>query len=345
MKYIPMKKIIYNTILTIFVLFGGVLTFMSGAQPASAFDFSDVPYIILIPNNPNYFDFLNTTYPYYPEYSFSNGFQFSDNIQFPYDSYGNFYFNSVSGGDGGPDVETEEVDNIDEDEAELQGNVDMNDAEDGIVFFVYGQDEDHIEDIDSDYDNYDDIDDDDGDDFEVEEVDNNLDGYESYDVTIDDFEEDETYYVVLCVAYEDDDNNEDLECGEVEEFETDDDSSEKPDVEVLNPTNVDEDSAELRGEVDMNDFEDGTVFFVYGEDEDQVEDAAEEDTYNDIDEDGDDLRKIILDTSVDGFQSFEQPVYGLNENTDIYVLFCVAYEDNDTGDELECSEIDSFETE
>src|SRR5690606_27858096 len=44
--------------------------------------------------------------------------------------------------DGEPDVSTEDAKDVHDDRAELNGEVDMNDFEDGTVFFVYGLDED-----------------------------------------------------------------------------------------------------------------------------------------------------------------------------------------------------------
>ena len=67
-------------------------------------------------------------------------------------------------------------------------------------------------------------------------------------------------------------------------------NDEDPDVTTDDAEDVEDDRAELHGEVDMNDFNNGVVFFVYGEDEDQVEDVEDdvsrrkEDTWHDVDE-------------------------------------------------------------
>src|SRR6185436_4292358 len=42
--------------------------------------------------------------------------------------------------------------------------------------------------------------------------------------------------------------------------------NDEPEVNTGSVTNITDESAKVRGEVDMNDFENGKVFFVYGED-------------------------------------------------------------------------------
>lgn len=286
---------------------------------------------------------------------YNNGFNYNSGYQQP-----NYYQQNTGGAYGYtwtesagsvnnswgmilPEVETEDPDDVDEDSAELRGEVDMNDFDNGIVFFVYGQDEDAIHDVESDYDEYSDVDDDEeDDDFEVVRVDRDLDGSDDYDEEISGLEEDEDYYVVLCVEFEDN-NDERLVCGSVEEFDTDEDDD-KPEVETDSARDIDEDSAELRGEVDMNDNEDGIVFFVYGEDEDEIEDVEDEDDYYDVDEDGDDLQKILVANFFNGSEDFEQKVFSLDDDTDHYFRICVEYQDDDDDSQIECGEVREFET-
>ena len=278
------------------------------------------------------------TSPYYGFNSNPYGFTFNES-----GSYGGSYGNN----DDRPDVDTQRVRDIDEDSAELNGEVDMNDFRNGIVFFVYGQDEDMIEDVERDYDSYEDVDDDEeDDDFEVERVDRDLDDRDDYSEDVNGLEEDERYYVVLCVEYEDEDGDERLECGDVEDFETDGDSSndEEPDAETRSATDIEDDRAELRGEIDMNDFDDGLVFFVYGEDESDVEDVEDEDEYTDIDEQGDDLQKIVIDNNLSGQEDYNRTVFNLDDNTDIYFRICVEFENEDDDQELVCGQVREFET-
>lgn len=121
--------------------------------------------------------------------------------------------------DEAPDVETFSARNISDDEAELRGEVDMNDFRDGYVFFVYGEDEDDVEDV-EDEDEYDDIDER-GDDLQKFRVDSYLDGREEYEEFVFGLDSNTDHYFRLCVEYEDEDDDLTLECGNVEEFETD----------------------------------------------------------------------------------------------------------------------------
>jgi len=117
-----------------------------------------------------------------------------------------------------------------------------------------------------------------------------------------------------------------------------------PDVTTDEADDIDTDSATLQGEVDMNDFEDGLAFFVFGEDEDQVDDASGENTYRDITNDGLDLRKVQVASSFDDNRSFELTVTGLNEDTEHFFRMCVQYEDEDNDETLTCGDVESFET-
>lgn len=123
------------------------------------------------------------------------------------------------------------------------------------------------------------------------------------------------------------------------------DSEDEPEVETRSATNIGDDEARLRGYVDMNDFEDGEVFFVYGTDEDQIDDVENDfDSYSDVDTDGDHLRKIRVDSSLDDSDSYETRVSGLDDDTEYFFSICVGYEDEDNDDTLACGELEDFET-
>lgn len=117
-----------------------------------------------------------------------------------------------------------------------------------------------------------------------------------------------------------------------------------PTVDTKSARNITDDSAQLRGEVDMEDFRNGRVFFVYGEDKNDVEDVEDEDSYNDVDEQGDDLQKVLIESDLDGDEEYSRTVYGLDDDTRIYFRICVEYEDNDDDDTLECGSVENFRT-
>lgn len=257
---------------------------------------------------------------------------------------------SSSNNDDEPDVTTDSARDIEDNEAELNGEVDMNDFNNGEVFFVYGEDEDQVADIEDDYDEYTDIDED-GDDLQVVLMDSDLDGHDDYSLTVYNLDDNTEYFYQICVGYEDEDDDEVIDCGGVEDFETDRNGSsnnnndDEPDVNTLSAKNIEDDEAELHGEVDMNDFDDGIVFFVYGEDEDQVADVEDDyDTYSDVDEDGDDLQKIKVDSSLDGYRNYWELAWGLDDDTEYYFQICVEFEDEDNDDKIICGGVEDFET-
>lgn len=162
---------------------------------------------------------------------------------------------------------------------------------------------------------------------------------------IERLDEDETYYY-RAVA---EGPNGRRDYGSTKHFTTDDDDDdhddEDPDVETDRAEDIEDDRADLTGEVDMNDFDDGLVFFVYGEDEDLVEDIEDDyNEYRDIDEEGDDLQKVKVDSSLDGSRSYTETVRNLDEDTEHFFQICVEYEDEDDDETILCGGVEDFET-
>lgn len=226
------------------------------------------------------------------------------------------------------DVSTDDADVESDDTVVLSGELDLDDASYADVWFEYGTDGDMDEDSDS---------------LRLTEDD-------SFEIEIDDLDEDDRYFFRAVAegpsgyrAY-----------GAIKAFSTDEDEDdddddndsddEIPEVTTEDVEDVDENSAELHGEIDMNDFENGVAFFVYGEDEGNVADAADEDTYNDVDEDGDDLQKILLSSNLDDDRTFWSTISGLDDDTEHFFMICVEYEDEDGDDTLECGDVESFTT-
>lgn len=115
-----------------------------------------------------------------------------------------------------------------------------------------------------------------------------------------------------------------------------------PEAHTDGADDVDADSAELNGDVDMHDFANGEVFFVWGQNEGDIEDVADEDSYSGIDEDGDNLQKELVDDDLDGADDYALDIDGLDENEDYYFRICVEYYDG--GSQLECGSVDHFDT-
>lgn len=233
------------------------------------------------------------------------------------------------------EIETRSATDIEGDEARLRGEIDFNDSDDAFVWFEWGEDEDDLDE-------------------ETPRIYHDEDDEEEFDARITDLDEDEEYF--FRAVGEDEDGN--ISRGDTEDFRADededdddddnddDDNDEEPDVETDDANDITDDSVELGGEVDMNDFEDGKVFFVYGQDEDQVEDVESEfETYDEIDEDGTDLQKVLADSSLDNSSSYTLDIDGLDDDTEYFYNICVEYEDEDDDEVLACGSVESFETE
>ncbi len=233
------------------------------------------------------------------------------------------------------EVETDDVD-VNDDEATFSGSIELDDASYAHVWFEYGTDGD----------------------LDEETEDMKVTDDEDFDIDVDDLDEGDRYYVRAVaqdpsgyVAYgeilaftagNDDDDEDEDEDDEDDDDENDDDI---PEVTTLDSEDVDDNSAEIHGEIDMNDFENGLAFFVNGQDEDAVEEVEDEDSYSDVDSDGDDLQKFVLSSDLDDTRTFWSTISGLDEDTDYFFRICVEYEDEDGDDTLECGDTESYTTE
>ncbi len=224
------------------------------------------------------------------------------------------------------DVRTLGATDIDEDSATLRAIVDMNGEDTGELYFEYGRTSGSLS-LKTSRQNLDDADDGD-----------------TQEVSVNGLE-DNTRYYFRAVAV---DENGDKDYGVINNFLTDDtnnNTDEDPTVTTQSAQSIDSDSAELRGVLDMNDFENGIAFYVYGEDEDQVRDVDTDfDTYADVDEDNENLQKILVDSDVDGNEIMNIDVTGLDNNTDIFFSLCAEYEDEDGDDTLVCGSVREFTT-
>jgi hypothetical protein len=118
----------------------------------------------------------------------------------------------------------------------------------------------------------------------------------------------------------------------------------EPDVTTDSAKYITTNSADLMGRVDMNDYENGIAFVVYGEDESMINDVDRENRYSDISTSGRDLRKVQVNSNLDSDRSFTTTVYSLNDDTKYYYRYCVEYDDRDDGQTLACGDIEHFYT-
>jgi hypothetical protein len=238
---------------------------------------------------------------------------------------------TTQNGLGDVDVSTDSATDVDDEQATLRGEIDFNNEDEATVYFQWGTSASSLTRSTTQV--------------VIEEDEDD----ENFTARITDLEEDETYY--FRAVAKDEDGYADY--GSVLSFTTDEDNNnddnnnddDLPEVETEDADEVDENSARISGEVDMSDFEDGYAFFVYGEDEDLIDDIASDyDTYQEVDEDGDDLQKIAVDSSVDDDFSMWAELSGLDDDTEIFYAACVAFEDEDGDDMIICGDTESFTT-
>lgn len=118
-----------------------------------------------------------------------------------------------------------------------------------------------------------------------------------------------------------------------------------PDVNTDNADNIGRERAELQGSVDMRDFDNGLVFFVYGEDEEKIQDVERDyETYADIEEDGGDLQKVRVATGLDDMEDYTYTIRNLNRNTEYFFSMCVAFKDENNDKTIRCGDVERFET-
>ncbi len=244
-----------------------------------------------------------------------------------------------------PRISSDRATNISAYSAQLSGDLDMNDGENGIAFVVYGQSEKQVKEITDIYNKYSQVDEN-GDYLQRTRLGVGLLGKSEYEKTIDDLERGETYYYSFCVEYEGEGDG--LVCSSGKSFTTD--SSNRDDLpDVVNKTpEVSFSRVTISGSVNMRDFIDGLVFFVYGTDFGDVEDAPEKSSFDRIRQSGDSLQKIIVDEDLDGKDSYDIYLYDLMSESRYNYRICVEYEDEDDRmrDKLfiKCSMTSSFVT-
>ena len=120
---------------------------------------------------------------------------------------------------------------------------------------------------------------------------------------------------------------------------------ERPTIVVEAPKNIGGFEATVTALLDMNDFEDGIAFMVYGEDATAVGTIAQKyATYKSIREDGDRLQKVLVDNSLDGVFYANQKILYLDPNTVHYVTFGLQYENAEGQDVLLMGKVQRFTT-
>lgn len=155
-------------------------------------------------------------------------------------------------------------------------------------------------------------------------------------------DDDETYYYRFLAM----DRNGDISYGDIRSFTTRAGiADERPEIETVRYSDVGIHTATLNGEVDMNDFNDGVVFMLYGEDSDKIYDVAEDyDEFEDISERGDDRQIVLLDADSDRYNEYSVRVSDLDEHTTYYYAIGVEFENEDHDEEILLGRVSSLRT-
>jgi len=110
--------------------------------------------------------------------------------------------------------------------------------------------------------------------------------------------------------------------------------NERPRLTLDRATDVTSYNATLSGSIDMNDFRNGRVFFLYGESREAIAEVPQRyDQYSRIRTDGDNLQKVLVDTDLDRFDEYSTELYNLDLDTRHYYALGVEYE-NEYNDEV-----------
>jgi len=146
-----------------------------------------------------------------------------------------------------------------------------------------------------------------------------------FDYNLSGLNDDTTYYYKACGT-----NAQGEDCGSVKSFTTDSEDNDDNDndnndleVDTLSATNVDEDSATLRGDIIETGGDDVERYFEYGEDNDDLDET----TY--------------LSGETDDEGTFSKSISGLDEDTTYYFRACIESQDSNDDD---CGSVRSFRT-
>jgi len=231
------------------------------------------------------------------------------------------------------------------DEVLLNATVQMNDFVEGEVYLLYGESEVRVTEATT-IENYRSIREAEAD-LQKQRIEYDLRGTRSFAARLTELEPETTHYYTWCVSYDGLDDG--VVCTYVRSFITHhQDFGKTPGVTKVVPV-VGVDKVSLSGVVDMRDFRNGQVFFVYGTDQSRLSRLGGEGELSNIYQSGDRLQVSIQDNDLDDSDSYTENITGLVVDTTYYARLCVEYENqNQYYNEvpfIHCSELVDFVTE
>ncbi len=211
-------------------------------------------------------------------------------------------------------------------DATISGSVTMNDAEEGIVFFVYGEDQDYINGVDTYFKKYSAVKED-KEDLQKIRVSVGTKGKAKFTQLIEDLDKGTQYFYRMCVEF--DGNEAGLICSNTKNFTTDArDLGNIPSV-LTNGNIAYSTEAKLFGSASMLDYHDGVAFFVYGTDEAKIKALGGLGSFNRISQSIDKIQRVSVDNDFDGKDSFSLQVKDLKTNSKYFYRLCVEYKTED----------------
>lgn len=229
----------------------------------------------------------------------------------------------INFGDSEIDLTTISAIEVDDNRAKLRGEIDFNNSDTASVWFEYGKNRNNLTTKTSK--------------IALDDSDSTV-----FSQTVSGLEDKTLYY--FRVVGEDEDGNRDR--GLILSFRTSDNSNNTdPEVDTKRAESITKDSAKLNGLVDMNDFSNGNVFFVFGEDKNMVSDVDSDfDSYSEVDEDGDNLQKVLVDSDLDDKDNYTYLADKLDDDTEYFFSICVEYDDDNNDSTIICGDVEEFTT-
>jgi hypothetical protein len=229
------------------------------------------------------------------------------------------------------------------DQMVLQMTVAMRDTIAGDVYLVYGESQSRVEDARGE--SYSRIDED-NEQLQKTRIVRNIRGTQELTKTIDDLPGDTLLYYFVCVEY--DGLRDGTVCTRTQSYRTyNEDYGTAPRVRT-EPVVTTGTNARLTGSIAMRDFIDGKVFFVYGSDLERVTMAPGETTMERLRQTKDQFQRVLVDSDLDGNDTYVQTVRDLLPDTLYAARLCVEFENqNDNYRDVgfvSCGELQSFIT-
>jgi hypothetical protein len=161
-----------------------------------------------------------------------------------------------------------------------------------------------------------------------------------------------TKYSYRAVLREDDG---DYTYGQIKSFTTDssgssnssnaNNSDDEPNVETNDVEDISDDRATIFGYIDMEDYDAGVAFFVYGRDEDLVGGVENDyDEYSDIYAPVTGFGKVLVEQDFTGSDEISYDLDGLVENSTYYYRACVEYDEDNNDYVIICGDTEDFES-